>query len=67
MPPMGRLTLRLSDSMHRAARELARQDGVSLTEWIRDAVSERIGGARVQAELDELRERVAQLERERRS
>lgn len=63
---VGRLTLRLSESMHRAARDLAREDGVALTEWIRDAIAERIGRARVEGELEELRQRVAQLERERR-
>jgi hypothetical protein len=47
--------LKLPVSLKQAASRLARQDGVSLNQWIATAVAEKIGAVQTAAEL--LRER----------
>ena len=39
---MAALSLRLSESLHQAAREVAQQDGVSINQFISSAVAEKI-------------------------
>jgi len=39
---MSAMSLRLPDSIHRHIREIARQDGVSINQFISSAVSEKI-------------------------
>jgi uncharacterized protein (DUF1778 family) len=39
---MGALSLRLPESIHRHIREIARQEGVSINQFISSAVSEKI-------------------------
>jgi predicted RNase H-like HicB family nuclease len=41
----GRVTLRMSKSLHRAIHEKAQRDAVSLNQWIVEAVSVRVTGA----------------------
>lgn len=67
MPDVGRLTLRLGDRTHAEARKEAKAEGLSLTAWIIAAIHKELGRAQLADEVDELRERVERLERERRS
>ena len=39
---MGALSLRLPESMHRHIREIAKQEGVSINQFISSAVSEKV-------------------------
>jgi len=39
---MGALSLRLAESIHRHIREIARQEGVSINQFISSAVSEKV-------------------------
>ena len=39
---MGALSLRLPESIHRHIREIARQEGVSINQFISSAVSEKV-------------------------
>jgi hypothetical protein len=39
---MGALSLRLPDSVHRHIKELARQEGVSINQFISSAVAEKV-------------------------
>ena len=47
--------LKLPASMKEAAQRLAREDGVSLNQWISAAVAEKVGAVRTAAEFLELR------------
>lgn len=41
----GRITLRMSKSMHASVSKLAGREGVSLNSWIVEAISERVGAS----------------------
>ena len=43
----GRVTLRMSKSLHRTVHERAQRDGVSLNQWIVEAVAGRIDGGMI--------------------
>jgi hypothetical protein len=51
---MSTLSLRIPESMHRALRELARREGVSINQVISSAVGEKVASLKT---LDYLRER----------
>ena len=39
---MGRISLRLSDALHRGVRKLAREDSISINQFIATAVAEKM-------------------------
>ena len=39
---MGRISLRLPDSIHRRIKEIARREGVSINQFISSAVAEKV-------------------------
>ena len=51
---MSALNLRLSESLHRAAREMAAQDGISINQLITSALGEKIAALKT---VEFLRER----------
>lgn len=51
---MSAISLRLPDSLHRAAREVAAQDGISINQLIASALGEKIAALKTE---DYLRER----------
>ena len=50
---MSAISLRLPDSLHRAAREVAEQDGISLNQLIASALGEKIAALKTQEYLRE--------------
>lgn len=58
---MGKVTLRLTDDLHRQVRILAAEERVTMNTWIVRAVSEKIGGSD-RLTLEQLHERVERLE-----
>ena len=50
---MSAISLRLPDSLHRAAREVAAQDGISLNQLIASALGEKIAALKTQEYLRE--------------
>ena len=57
---MSTLSLRLSESLHRELRELARREGVSINQVISSAVGEKVASLRT---LEYLRERARRASR----
>ena len=49
---MGALSLRLPESIHRHIREIAKQEGVSINQFISSAVSEKISALMTEDYLD---------------
>lgn len=43
----GRLNLRMASSIHREVTRLAARDGVSINQWLLDAIAERIGAEKI--------------------
>ena len=54
---MSTLSIRLPDSLHRAVRELAKSDQVSINQFIAYALTEKVSSLRT---VDYLRQRAAQ-------
>ncbi len=50
---MSAISLRLPDSLHRAAREVAAQDGISLNQLIASALGEKIAALKTEEYLRE--------------
>lgn len=50
---MGALSLRLPESIHRHIREIAKQDGVSINQFIASAVSEKISALLTEEYINE--------------
>lgn len=50
---MSAISLRLPDSLHRAAREVAAQDGISLNQLIASALGEKISALKTEEYLRE--------------
>lgn len=59
---MSTLSLRIPESLHRALRELARREGVSINQVISSAVGEKVASLKT---LDYLRERARRGDRSR--
>jgi predicted transcriptional regulator len=59
---MTTLSLRLPDSLHKRLKELARQDGVSVNQFITTAVAEKLSAL---STADYLEERAANASRKR--
>lgn len=58
---MSTLSIRLPDSLHRAVRELAESDQVSINQFIAFALTEKVSSLRT---IDYLRQRAAQAKME---
>jgi predicted transcriptional regulator len=58
---MSTLSIRLPDSLHRAVRELAESDQVSINQFIAYALTEKVSSLRT---IDYLRQRAAQANME---
>lgn len=58
---MSTLSIRLPDSLHRAVRELAESDQVSINQFIAFALTEKVSSLRT---IDYLRQRAAQANME---
>lgn len=58
---MGALTIRLPHSVHERIKELARQDGISLNQFIASAAAEKLAALQT---LEHLRREAAQGRRE---
>ncbi len=54
---MSTLSLRLPDSLHRQAREMAQRDGVSLNQLVATALAEKLSALMTVAYLDERAQR----------
>ena len=54
---MSAISLRLSESLHRQVRELARREGVSINQLISTAVAEKLSALLTQEYLEERAER----------
>jgi predicted transcriptional regulator len=50
---MTALTLRLPDSIHRKVKELAKQDGVSINQFLASAAAEKVSSILTVSYLDE--------------
>jgi len=57
---MSTLSVRLPDSLHRMAREIARQDRVSMNQFIASAVAEKISAMTAETYLRERAERATE-------
>jgi len=55
---MGALSLRLSESIHRHIREIAKYEGVSINQFIASAVSEKISALLTEDYINERASRV---------
>lgn len=60
---MGKLTIRLPDSLHRQLREMARKEGISTNQFITLAVAEKLSA--LTAEQEHVRERAGRAGREK--
>jgi hypothetical protein len=49
---MSTLSLRLPDSLHRALRELARKEGISINQFVASAVGEKLAALMTEEYLD---------------
>lgn len=58
---MSAITVRLPDSLHRKIKEVARQDGISINQFISSAVGEKLSAVLT---VDYLRERAAKANEE---
>jgi len=56
---MSALSLRLPESLHQAARELAKEDGVSINQLVTTALAEKISALRT---IEYLQERAARAD-----
>jgi predicted transcriptional regulator len=62
---MTALTLRLPDSVHRKVKELAREDGVSVNQFLASAAAEKISSILTVNYLEEEAKKASQLDFER--
>ena len=56
---MSAISIRLPDSLHRLARDIARQDQVSMNQFIASAVAEKISALTTEKYLGERAERAS--------